>query len=94
MNGSSGRTITLGAGAHNVAVAVEADDAVRALDATVADVTDPERPLADRPTAAVRSSGGAFAMGSRSLWVHRAGTRSVAPSPEFQAIADIEELKY
>jgi Cys-tRNA(Pro)/Cys-tRNA(Cys) deacylase len=37
-----GRTITLGAGAHNVAVAVDADDAVRALDATVADVTDPE----------------------------------------------------
>ena len=39
-----GREITLGAGAHEVAVAVAADDAIRALDATVADVTDPEPP--------------------------------------------------
>jgi Cys-tRNA(Pro) deacylase len=38
----AGRIITLGAGARNVAVAVEADAAVRVLDATVADVTDPE----------------------------------------------------
>jgi Cys-tRNA(Pro)/Cys-tRNA(Cys) deacylase len=38
----AGRTITLGAGAHNVAVAVDADQAVRALNATVADVTDSE----------------------------------------------------
>jgi Cys-tRNA(Pro) deacylase len=37
----SGRDITLGAGAHGVAVAVSADDAVRVLDATVADVSDP-----------------------------------------------------
>ena len=37
-----GRTVTLGAGAHGVAVAVAADDVVRALDAQVADVTDPE----------------------------------------------------
>jgi len=37
-----GRTVTLGAGTHGVAVAVDADDAIRALDATVADVTDPE----------------------------------------------------
>jgi Cys-tRNA(Pro)/Cys-tRNA(Cys) deacylase len=37
-----GRTVTLGAGAHDVAVAVDADDAMRTLNATVADVTDPE----------------------------------------------------
>ncbi|TDC38280.1 hypothetical protein E1211_07550 [Micromonospora sp. 15K316] len=37
-----GRTITLGAGEHGVAVAVDADAALDALDATVADVTDPE----------------------------------------------------
>jgi Cys-tRNA(Pro) deacylase len=37
-----GRTVTLGAGEHGVAVAVSADDAVRVLGATVADVTDPE----------------------------------------------------
>jgi len=37
-----GREITLGAGAHGVAVAVDADAALAALQATVADVTDPE----------------------------------------------------
>ena len=37
-----GREITLGAGAHGVAVAVDADAALAALGATVADVTDPE----------------------------------------------------
>jgi Cys-tRNA(Pro)/Cys-tRNA(Cys) deacylase len=37
-----GRTITLGGGAHGVAVAVAADDALASLDATVVDVTDPE----------------------------------------------------
>jgi len=36
--------ITLGAGAHGVAVAVDADAALVALAATVADVTDPEQP--------------------------------------------------
>ena len=36
----AGREITLGAGAHGVAVAAQADDAVAALDATVADVSD------------------------------------------------------
>jgi Cys-tRNA(Pro) deacylase len=36
-----GRQITLGAGEHGVAVAVDADEALRALDATVADITDP-----------------------------------------------------
>ena len=41
-----GRKITLGAGAHGVAVAVDADAALAALGATVADVTDPEQ--ADR----------------------------------------------
>ncbi len=37
-----GRTITLGAGAHGVAVAVDANAAVAVLDAQVADVTEPE----------------------------------------------------
>jgi Cys-tRNA(Pro)/Cys-tRNA(Cys) deacylase len=37
-----GRRVTLGAGAHGVAVAVDADSAVTALKAQVADVTDPE----------------------------------------------------
>lgn len=37
-----GRTITLGAGEHGVAVAVDADAALEVLKATVADVTDPE----------------------------------------------------
>ena len=38
----TGRTVTLGAGEHGVAVAVDADATVRALAATVADVTDAE----------------------------------------------------
>ena len=38
----SGRAVTLGAGAHGVAVAVDADAAFAALGAKVADVTDPE----------------------------------------------------
>ena len=37
-----GRQITLGAGAHGVAVLLQADDALAALGAQVADVTDPE----------------------------------------------------
>ena len=37
-----GREVTLGAGEHNAAIAVEADAALAALDATVADITDPE----------------------------------------------------
>ena len=37
-----GREITLGGGAHGVAVAVDADETLAALGATVADVTDPE----------------------------------------------------
>jgi Cys-tRNA(Pro)/Cys-tRNA(Cys) deacylase len=40
----SGRMITLGAGEHGVAVAADADELVRVLDAQVADVTDPEQP--------------------------------------------------
>jgi Cys-tRNA(Pro)/Cys-tRNA(Cys) deacylase len=40
----AGREVTLGAGEHDVAVAVDADAAVAALRATVADVTDPETP--------------------------------------------------
>jgi prolyl-tRNA editing enzyme YbaK/EbsC (Cys-tRNA(Pro) deacylase) len=38
-----GREITLGAGEHGVAIAAEADDIVGALDAVVADVSDPEK---------------------------------------------------
>ena len=37
-----GRQVTLGAGDHGVAVAIDADAAIAALDAEVADVTDPE----------------------------------------------------
>jgi Cys-tRNA(Pro)/Cys-tRNA(Cys) deacylase len=40
----AGRDITLGAGAHGVAVALRADDVLAVLDATVADVTEPEAP--------------------------------------------------
>lgn len=43
-----GRTVTLGAGEHGVAVAVPADEAVRVLGATVADVTD-EEPAGSAP---------------------------------------------
>jgi Cys-tRNA(Pro)/Cys-tRNA(Cys) deacylase len=39
----AGRTVTLGAGAHGVAVALAAEDVVRALSAQVADVTEPEK---------------------------------------------------
>ena len=42
----AGREITLGAGQHGLAAALNADDAVRALAATVADVSDPESPPA------------------------------------------------
>jgi Cys-tRNA(Pro) deacylase len=37
----AGRTIRLGAGARDTAVVLAADDAVRVLDAAIADVTDP-----------------------------------------------------
>lgn len=37
-----GREVSLGAGAHGVALIVAADDVITALDAVVADVTDPE----------------------------------------------------
>jgi len=37
----AGRQVRLGAGAHDTAVVLAADDAVRTLDATVADVTEP-----------------------------------------------------
>jgi Cys-tRNA(Pro)/Cys-tRNA(Cys) deacylase len=39
-----GRVITLGAGEHGVAVAVRAEEALAALNATVADFTEPEDP--------------------------------------------------
>jgi Cys-tRNA(Pro)/Cys-tRNA(Cys) deacylase len=38
-----GREITLGAGQHGVAIAAPADDIIKALDAVVADVSDPEK---------------------------------------------------
>jgi len=48
-----GREVTLGAGEHGVAVAVEADRVAAAVEATVADVTDPEPADASgRPPAA------------------------------------------
>ena len=37
-----GRTITLGAGEHGLALAADADAIVRALNASVADISDPE----------------------------------------------------
>jgi prolyl-tRNA editing enzyme YbaK/EbsC (Cys-tRNA(Pro) deacylase) len=37
----TGRTISLGAGEHGLAVTVDGSDVVRALDARLADVTDP-----------------------------------------------------
>ncbi|MDX6220139.1 MAG: Cys-tRNA(Pro)/Cys-tRNA(Cys) deacylase [Frankiales bacterium] len=37
-----GHEVTLGGGAHGVAVKLQADDAIAALDARVADVTEPE----------------------------------------------------
>jgi Cys-tRNA(Pro) deacylase len=51
-----GREITLGAGAHGVAVAVDADDVLAALDATVDDVTDPEQPAQSSSTTSVSGS--------------------------------------
>lgn len=42
----AGREITLGGGAHGVAVLVPADDAIAALGAVLADVTDQEAPPA------------------------------------------------
>ncbi len=38
----AGREITLGAGEHGVAIAAAADDIIKALDAIVADVSDPD----------------------------------------------------
>ena len=37
-----GREITLGAGEHGLALAVDADEILQALDASVADISDPE----------------------------------------------------
>jgi prolyl-tRNA editing enzyme YbaK/EbsC (Cys-tRNA(Pro) deacylase) len=37
-----GREITLGAGEHGLALAVDADEFLPALDASVADISDPE----------------------------------------------------
>jgi len=38
----AGRAITLGSGEHGVAVLLSADEALAALQATIADVTDPQ----------------------------------------------------
>lgn len=38
----AGRSVSLGAGAHGVAAVAEADDVIRVLGCTVADITDPE----------------------------------------------------
>jgi Cys-tRNA(Pro)/Cys-tRNA(Cys) deacylase len=40
----AGREITLGAGEHGIAIGAAADDVIRVLGATVADVSDPENP--------------------------------------------------
>jgi Cys-tRNA(Pro) deacylase len=37
-----GRTVSMGAGEHGYSLFVDADDLIRAFDATVADITDPE----------------------------------------------------
>lgn len=42
----AGRAITLGAGVGNTALAVDADQTLAALKAQIADVTDPEPPIA------------------------------------------------
>ncbi|HUX71609.1 MAG TPA: YbaK/EbsC family protein [Cellulomonadaceae bacterium] len=42
-----GRSASIGAGAHGVAATVDGDDLVTALDATVADVTEPEARIDD-----------------------------------------------
>ena len=39
----AGREVSIGAGAHGVSARVQGDDLIQALDAQVADVTDPER---------------------------------------------------
>jgi Cys-tRNA(Pro) deacylase len=44
-----GQEVSLGAGAHGVAAVLAADDAIAALDATVADVTDPEQEISSKP---------------------------------------------
>ncbi len=38
----AGREITLGAGEHGVAIAVAADDVIAVLDATIADISEPD----------------------------------------------------
>lgn len=44
-----GREISLGAGGHDVAAVLAADDVITALGATVADVTDPEQAVSSGP---------------------------------------------
>jgi Cys-tRNA(Pro) deacylase len=80
----AGRTITLGGGAHGVAIALAADDVVRALHATVADVTDPE-PATTVPGAGALPDAGSVvgaragrATGAREKFE---GDRASAPAP-------------
>jgi Cys-tRNA(Pro)/Cys-tRNA(Cys) deacylase len=40
----AGREITLGTGEHGVAIGAAADEVIRVLGATVADISDPENP--------------------------------------------------
>ena len=44
-----GRGVSLGAGGHGVAAVLAADDAIRALGATVDDVTDPQEEVSSNP---------------------------------------------
>ena len=55
----SGRLVTIGGGAPGVAIAVEADEALRALDAQIADLTDPEPGPGSAPEAAPGAAPGA-----------------------------------
>lgn len=54
----AGRRITLGAGAHGVAVAVDADPLLSAIAARTADVTDPEPATSTDRTATDRTAAG------------------------------------
>ena len=42
MSASAGGEVTLGAGEHGLALAADADEILQALDARVADISDPE----------------------------------------------------
>ncbi|MEP6648837.1 MAG: YbaK/EbsC family protein [Lapillicoccus sp.] len=48
----AGRTVSMGGGAHGVALTVKGDDVIRVLDAQVADISDCRRPRASAPARA------------------------------------------